>query len=306
MSEDTLASQIRRESVPGHRRRRGFGFEYALILPALAIALAVVFYPVFYAVDISLHDTLFLNKTEFIGLRNYWDFFRTPTGWENLVNSLVLVFGSLVLAIPIGLGLALLLNERIRLRWLFRVVLVLPWVISQVITAMLWSWILNPQFGPGRLMTDLIGMQPVDFLNGETTAMATLIVVNVWRSFPFAMLLLLAALQTVPQELYEAAKMDGARAWQRFRHITLPMIRPTLMVVAIMLSLSYFNHLDLPLIMTGGGPLGATEILALRAYQEGFVYNRMGLGSAIAMLVFVVNIVLSLFYIRLLRSERHS
>lgn len=284
-----------------HRHR----FEYCLLLPALAVAALVVFYPIVFAVDLSLHETSFLTKGAFIGLQHYATFFGSAGGWQVLKNSLVLVLGSTALAIPIGLGLALLLHMKIRLKAAFRMILVLPWVISQVITALLWKWILNVQFGLTRLLTDALGLLPVDFVGEFETAMPTLILVNVWRTFPFAMLLLLAALQTVPRELHEAAEIDGAGAWARFRHVTLPLIKSTLLVVAIMLGLSYFNHLDLPLILTGGGPLGETRILALAAYEEAFVLNKMGYGSAIAMVVFTVNILLSLAYLRLLRTERH-
>ena len=284
------------------RRHR---FEYCLLLPALAVAALVVFYPIVFAVDLSLHETSFLTKGAFIGLQHYATFFGSAGGWQVLKNSLVLVLGSTALAIPIGLGLALLLHMKIRLKAAFRMILVLPWVISQVITALLWKWILNVQFGLTRLLTDALGLLPVDFVGEFETAMPTLILVNVWRTFPFAMLLLLAALQTVPRELHEAAEIDGAGAWARFRHVTLPLIKSTLQVVAIMLGLSYFNHLDLPLILTGGGPLGETRILALAAYEEAFVLNKMGYGSAIAMVVFTVNILLSLAYLRLLRTERH-
>ena len=284
-----------------HRHR----FEYGLLLPALAVAMLVVFYPIVFAVDLSLHETLFLKKGAFVGLEHYAAFFGSVGGWQILKNSLVLVLGSTALAIPIGLGLALLLHMKIRLRAVFRMVLVLPWVISQVITALLWKWILNIQFGLSRLVTDALGLLPVDFVGEFETAMPTLILVNVWRTFPFAMLLLLAALQTVPRELHEAAEIDGAGAWSRFRHVTFPLIKSTVLVVAIMLSLSYFNHIDLPLILTGGGPLGETRILALAAYEEAFVLNKMGYGSAIAMVVFAVNILLSLVYLKLLRTERH-
>ena len=284
-----------------HRHR----FEYGLLLPALAVAALVVFYPIVFAVDLSLHETSFLKKGAFIGLQHYAAFFGSTGGWQVLKNSLVLVLGSTALAIPIGMGLALLLHMKIRLKAVFRMVLVLPWVISQVITALLWKWILNIQFGLTRLVTDALGLLPIDFVGEFETAMPTLILVNVWRTFPFAMLLLLAALQTVPRELHEAAEIDGAGAWSRFRHVTLPLIKSTVLVVAIMLSLSYFNHVDLPLILTGGGPLGETRILALAAYEEAFVLNKMGYGSAIAVVVFAVNILLSLVYLRLLRTERH-
>jgi multiple sugar transport system permease protein len=280
-------------------------FEYVLLLPAIIIVLAVIFYPIIYAVDISLHETRFLEKGRFIGFDHYLTFFSNPLGWKIIWNSIVLVVGSLIFAVPIGLGLAILINMKIRLRAAMRAVLILPWVISQVITAMLWGWIANPQFGPVRVVTDAFEMLPIDFFGGINSAMASLIVVNVWRSFPFAMLLLLAALQTVPRELLEAAEADGASAWRRFWEVTFPLIQPTVMVVTIMLSLSYFNHIDLPLILTGGGPLNETKILALSAYEEAFEFNKIGYGSAISIIVFIVNMLLSLVYIRLLKSERH-
>lgn len=286
-------------------RWRDHSFELALVAPALLTVGLVIFYPIVYAIDISLHDTLFLNKTSFVGLKHYLAFASDTEGARIVWNSIVLVGGSLVFTVPIGMGLALLVNMHLTLQPLFRTLLIVPWVISQVIVAMLWSWIANSQFGLLRLVTDLFGLMPVNFFGEPGTAMASLIFVNVWRTFPFAMLLFLAALQTVPKDLYEAAEMDGAPRWRQFWEVTFPLIRPTVMVVVIMLSLSYFNHIDLPLILTGGGPLGATNILALEAYDAAFVSNRLGYGSAISMLVFVVNLALSLLYIRLLRSERH-
>lgn len=284
---------------------RRHAFEYALLAPSILIVLAVIFYPIIYAVDISVHETEFLEKRDFVGLKHYLDFFGSGLGWRIIWNSLVLVVGSLLLTVPIGMGLALLINMKIHLRASIRAILIIPWVISQVITAMLWSWIANPQFGPARMVTDAFEMLPVDFFGGIDTAMASLIVVNVWRTFPFAMLLLLAALQTVPRELLEAAEADGASGWHRFWGVTFPLIRPTVMVVTIMLSLSYFNHIDLPLVLTGGGPLNETMILALSAYEQAFEFNKIGYGSAISIVVFIVNMLLSLVYIRLLRSERH-
>lgn len=284
-------------------RQSRHAFSFGLLAPALLVALGVVFYPICHAIYISLHDTLFLNKTDFVGAKHYIQFFSQPQGLQNIKNSVVLVFGSLSLSMPIALGLALLLNQRIPFIATFRVLLVLPWVISQVITAMLWSWIVNPQYGLITVVTDALRLARVDVFGETATAMIGLILVDVWRTFPFAMLLILAALQTVPRDLLEAARMDGAGAWSSFRYVTFPRIRSTLLVATIQLSLSYFNHVDLPLVLTGGGPLGATEILSLRIYNEAFVYNKIGFGSAIAVIVFLTNVVLSLAYIRILRRN---
>lgn len=278
--------------------------EYLLIAPALLTVLLVIFYPIVYAIDISLYETRFLEKVEFTGLSNYAAFFASRDGLVILTNTLVLVAGSLLVTLPIGMGLALLVNAHIRLKRVYRTLLILPWVISQVITAMLWGWIANAQFGIIGLITDSLGIAPIDYFNDPATAMASLIFVNAWRTFPFAMLLFLAALQTVPKELTEAGEMDGASSWSSFWEITFPIIKPTVLVVVIMLSLSYFNHIDLPFILTGGGPLGKTNILALEAYKQAFENNELGYGSAISVLVFIVNIILSLLYLRMLRSER--
>jgi len=287
------------------RQLRKHKLSYSLILPALLIACGVILYPVIYAIDISFHETVFLNKGAFAGLKHYLTFIQSPQGIKNLANTFILVIGSLALTLPIGLGLALILNERIRFRAVFRLLLILPWVVSQVVAALVWSWLLNPQFGVVRLVTDLMGLMPIDFVGDVSTAMPTLILINTWRTFPFAMLLLLAALQTVPEEMYEAACVDGAGSFKRFVYVALPLLKPTLMITTIILSLAYFNMIDLPLILTGGGPMGATEVLTVRVYQEAFSFNRLGFGSAIAMIVFALNIVLSLLYIKILRSERY-
>ena len=297
-------------SFPGaafrHLRRLGkYRLYYGLVLPALLFALGVVLYPIVFAVELSFHDTVFLNRGDFVGLKHYERFLSDPVGQANLVHSLVFVFGSLALAMPLGLFLALLVNRELRFRSAIRLMLIIPWVVSQVVTALLWSWILNPQFGIFRYIYEWFGLMPVDVLGQTSTAMLTLILINVWRTFPFAMLLILAALQTVPDEMYEAARVDGASAPFQLFHITLPLIRPTILITTIMLSLAYFNYVDLPLILTGGGPLHATEVLTLRVYQEAFTFNRLGFGSAIAVIVFALNIVLSLLYIYVLRSERN-
>jgi ABC-type sugar transport system permease subunit len=143
----------------------------------------------------------------------------------------------------------------------------------------------------------------VDLLGSPDTAMLGVVVANVWRTFPYAMILTLAALQTIPAELYEAAKIDGAGRWNLFRFVTFPMIQNTFLIATIILSIHYFNMIELPLVLTGGGPVNRTELLGLRVYREAFVLFKYGFGSAVAMLMFVVNIVVSLIYIRILRAE---
>ncbi|MCL4531854.1 MAG: sugar ABC transporter permease [Actinobacteria bacterium] len=275
----------------------------AFLLPSVLMVLAVTFYPIVYALLVSLHDTVFLNTTKFIAIQNYLRFLQDPLGRTNIINSLVFTFGSLIVAVPFGLLLALLLNRQIRFRVLFRTLIIIPWIVSQLVTGLLWGWLMNPQFGPIDFFIRQWFGAPFDFLGQATSAMPSMILANVWESFPYPMLLLLAALQTVPEDLHEAAKVDGATAWQRFWRITLPMIHNTLLITTIMLSLHYFNMVTLPLILTGGGPVGATDVMSLRVFREAFSFYHMGFASAVAVYIFIFNIVFSILYIRILRSE---
>lgn len=275
------------------------------LVPSILLVVAVTFYPIIYAIRVSLYDTFYLNTVKFIGLRHYVKFLQDTAGWNNVWNSLFYTFGSLAVAVPFGLGLALLLNMPIRFRVLFRTLIIVPWIISQIVTALLWGWLVNPQFGPVNFFIREWFGAPFDFLGNTGSAMPTLILTNVWRSFPYPMLLLLAALQTVPDEMHEAARVDGANAWQRFWRITLPLIRNTLLITVIMLSLHYFNMITLPFILTGGGPVGVTDVLSLRVYREAFSFYHMGLASAVAVYIFIFNIMFSLLYIKILRTESY-
>lgn len=273
------------------------------LLPAVIVVLLVTFLPIMSAIRISLYDTSYLERTDFVGLNHYRDYLRDSTGRQNILTSLLYVFGSLALALPFGVFLATLLHRNLKFRSLFRTLIILPWIVSQLITALLWSWLINPHYGPINHFIQLWFGPPIDFLIQPTTAMPTLILVNVWRSFPYPMLLTLAALQTIPDELLDAAKVDGASAWTRFWRITLPLIQNTLLITIIMLSLHYFNMVTLPLILTGGGPLGLTEVISLRVYREAFNFYHIGYGSAIAIYILLFNILFSLLYIKILRTE---
>jgi multiple sugar transport system permease protein len=273
------------------------------MLPAVLLVVCVTFLPIVQAVSLSFRDTNYLQIGGFVGLRHYLTFLRDPLGLQNLLNSLVFTFGSLSLALPLALGLALLLNLSFPGRTVFRTILILPWVVSQLLTALLWRWIDSPLLGPvAYLLGNLLDTR-VDILGDPSTAMLGVVAANVWRTFPYAMILTLAALQTIPVELYEAAKIDGAGRWNLFRYVTFPMIQNTFLIATIILSIHYFNMIELPLVLTGGGPVNRTEVLGLRVYREAFVLFRFGLGSAIAMFMFVVNIVVSLLYIKILRAE---
>jgi ABC-type sugar transport system permease subunit len=279
---------------------------YLYLLPALIFVTIVSFYPIVYAFRLSLYNTQFLNFVDFAGLDNYWAILGSSTGWSNIFHSLTYVFGSLVIVIPYSLLLAVLLNRPLRYKRVFRVIIVMPWVVSQTIAALLWKWSLNSNYGPIIDFFAQLGGPRIDLLSYTSTAMASLIFVNVWLSYPYAVVIFLAALQTVSKEIYEAAAVDGASAWTVFRKITLPLIQPSLLVVMIILTLLYFNMVTLILTFTGGGPFSGTEVLSLRAFKEAFEFWRIGLGAAFSVVIFLFNVVFSLWYIRLLRTDVYS
>jgi multiple sugar transport system permease protein len=182
----------------------------------------------------------------------------------------------------------------------------LPWVTSYVVTYLIFRWILNADLGLlNAFFVEVLGAPRVQWLGNPVLAMVSLIVVNVWRDAPYAMVLLLAGLQGIPQELYEAAAIDGANRARSFRAVTLPLMRSALLVLVVLTTITDFNVVVAMLVLTGGGPGTATETMSLRMYNEAFINARMGTAAAIAMIIFGINVLLTLFYVRLLRTERY-
>lgn len=273
------------------------------IVPAVVTVFLVSIYPVFDALLLSLYQTSYAQKLHFIGLANYVALWNDPTIWKSAANSLVYTGASLALVVPLSLGLALLLNAKVPFQSAARTIIVLPWVVSQTVVALLWAWLLNSDFGPVTYaVQSMTGARPA-LLASPIGAMVALIMVNVWASYPQATLLLLAAVQTVPRELYEAARMDGATAWRRFRFVTLPLIRPTLLVVLIQLTLLYFNMVTLIYTLTGGGPLGATDTLAVRVLKISFEDWNLGRGAALGLVITAFNFLMSALYVKALRRS---
>lgn len=272
-----------------------------LFLPAVAVTLSFSLYPVAYAFFTSLYKAPYMHRGAFIGLANYIHFISNPAARISIVHSLIFVFGSLVLALPLGIALALALNKSFFSKSLLQALIILPWVITLVVVGLLWGWLLNSQYGLVAYIGSFIGLQ-LSPLSSPVGAMISLIVASVWQSYPYAFLLILAALQSIPSELYEAAAVDGARPWHGFFYITLPELRSTLLVVIIVLAMHYFNVVTLPLIMTDGGPFGSTNMISLEVFHQAFTSYRTGYASAIAVYMFVFNAVFSVVYFLSLRK----
>ncbi|QJR09610.1 sn-glycerol-3-phosphate transport system permease protein UgpA [Usitatibacter rugosus] len=277
---------------------------YLFFYPSLLLVAAVSFVPLFYAVRQSFHAADYLQTGAFVGFANYIALFTTGGGLTNTGRSIVFVLGTLALTMPLGIGLALLLNQDIKYRGFFRTVLMIPWIVSQLVTGLLWMWLYDGRVGPVAHALSQIGIKISGPLTDTSWAMASLIVANTWHSYPLVMVFTLAALQTIPPEVREASRIDAASSWRRFLHVTLPLIRNTVMVALVLTTLHTFNTVTTVLIMTGGGPAEVTDVLALRVFKEGFTFYRMEVASAAAVLIFGLNIAFSIAYIRVLRSDR--
>ncbi|GAA1008009.1 sugar ABC transporter permease [Acrocarpospora pleiomorpha] len=283
--------------APATPRRRIHAGPVLLYVPALVLVVAVSIVPVGYAVWLSVHVTRALRAGAFNGLEHYGVVLGAG-GLPDIIRTFVYVGGSLLITLPLGVGLAVLLNKPVAYRRAFRVIILLPWVVSQTIAALLWKWLLNPSYGP---LQSILGGH--DVLADPYASMAALILVNVWISYPLATILSLAAMQTVPGQVLEAARVDGCGPIQSFRRIVLPTIKPVLMILIIMLTLLYFNMVTLVYTLTGGGPLSGTQVLSLQAFLQSFQFFKIGLGAAYSVVLFGFNVIFGIAYIRVLRSD---
>lgn len=291
-----------------------YGADYLYILPALGVMLFVIAYPIYFTVYLSFFSTppsLALEDKIFVGLENYIRILQSEAFWDVTINTLVWTIWSTLFAFVLGLGAALVLNREFIGRGFVRGVLLIPYIISAVAAAYIWRWLYHSDFGVIGAMSVALGVtsEPINFLDNVETALASLIVVNIWKEFPFAMLMLLAGLQTVPDQLLRAARVDGANTWQRFWHVTMPHLKGVSIVTVLLLLVVNLNSFTIPWVMTGGGPAGSTDIWITAIYQLAFGRIRFGLASAYSVILFIVMMALGYFYVRALTrgdDRRHG
>ncbi len=296
------AAAAHRAAVRVRRRRRPAGWLY--MMPAFLLVLALALYPLYFAVSYSLTETQMWNRGDFVGLDNYRALFADPRLETNLLASAVYVFVGVAVCTTAGVAIAIRLRRGGRWVTVLRTCVLIPWITSEVVVAITWRWIFNREFGPGAAVFSALGLGDFpNLLGSPTSALVTLTLVNVWRSVAFPMLMGLAALQSVPRELEEAASLDGANKLQTIRHVLLPIMTPVLVVTVIVLTIQYFNMVVLVLDLTGGGPLGATETLGVRLYQEGFSYFNVDTAATLTVVMLAANVVLAVFYFRALRKQ---
>ncbi len=290
---------------PGLRRERLYG--YYFIAPALALLVAIIVFPLGHAFSTSLYRIRGL-RSSFVGFENYSRVLSDDAFWHSLGVSITFTSFCVVLHVAIGLGLALLLNQVKALRTLLRIAFLTPWMVAPAISSIIWVWLLEPQFGVINYLLREVGLISTYqiWLGEPALALGSVIAVDVWRGIPFIMLLMLAGLQGIPKEQYEAASLDGAGAFAQFRYVTLPNLR-YLIIVASTLDLIYtVRHFDIIAVMTGGGPVDATEVLPVLLYNTAFHGNRFGEAATIGVLLLLLVLAFSALYIRLLRPGRAS
>ncbi|MGH7255472.1 MAG: carbohydrate ABC transporter permease [Nitrospirales bacterium] len=278
-----------------------------LVAPALAFTLAFAVYPVVESVLLSLQRFVIgvpgLGQP-FIGLQNYLDLAADPVARQALLVTLGFVFVSTALELLLGLGIALVIHEHFPGRGWVRAVALIPWAIPTVVASQMWRYIFNDQYGLVNLILfgDRIG-DYVPWLAYPGFAFLTIVLADVWKTSAFAGLLILAGLQLISDDVYDAARIDGATAWQRFWHLTLPLIKPALLLALLFRTMDAFRVFDLVFVMTQGGPGGATQVLQFYGYKTIFTEGRMGYGAAISVTVFLAVFILSLLYIRAVGSK---
>jgi len=263
--------------------RRNAVWGYLLVLPALVLLVGLVAYPFFYAIYISFTSRIVGDAGHWIGLDNFRYLSRTASFTKTIRNTITLVVVSDILKLGIGLGLALILNEQIRGRGLFRAFVLLPWAMPGFVAFLVWRLLFTPIGGGINLVLSQTGIDNsyIDWLGQKSTALPAVIIATVWRGFPFWCISFLAALQTVPSELYEAAKIDGASPIQRFRSVTLPHLRQVILVVVLLSSIWTANSFENIWLMTQGGPSDATMVFPVLAYF-GMQTQRLGEAAAVS------------------------
>ncbi len=279
--------------------------DYLYVLPALTVMLIVIAYPIYYTLELSLFKTppnLQMKDKIYVGLENYVTILTSESFHDVTINTLVWTIFSTSIAFVLGLCAALALHREFAGRGILRAVLLVPYVVSAVAASYVWKWLYHSDFGVIGALSVQFGFtdRPINFLDNLHTALPSLIVVNIWREFSFAMIMLMAGLQTVPEQLLRAAQVDGANAWQRFCHVTFPHLKGVSMVTILLLMVANFNSFIIPWVMTGGGPAGASDIWITQIYQLAFGRQRWGLASAYAVILFIVLMTLGYFYVKAL------
>ena len=285
----------------GTLKRPWVGFVF--VLPMLVLFLLFRFLPAIGAFFLSLTDYRISGKWDFIALDNYTRLLSDKVFHEALLVTITYTVIFVPLTVLLSLGTAVLLHQVVWRRGFFRGVFFLPYVTSIVLAAVIWKWIYDAQDGLLNAVLGLVSIGPIDFLSQSNTVLPSIALTSAWKGFGYSMLILLAGLQAVPKSYLEAAMIDGAGTWQRFRHVTLPQLRPVLFFVLVIETIGAFQVFDAMYVMTGGGPVRSSYSLVYFLYDSGFKYFDFGYASAIGLVLFLIVLIVSLVQRRLVGRD---
>jgi multiple sugar transport system permease protein len=277
-----------------------------LIGPTVLVFCAVIVYPLISAIYLSLFSIYTPTlEGDWVGLSNYAELLAKGEFWSSLRTNIIWTVGTLTLQIVFGVGMALVLHQNMIFRSLARSLILFPYFVSTVVAVLVWRWLFNDLYGILNHLVMMSGLSdmPIDWLGSMPNALLSVILVGAWKYFPFVVIATLARLQTIPEHLYEAAKIDGAGPVARFLDITLPQLRDVLVVIIMLRAIWDFKEFDLIFLLTGGGPVTSTQTLPLMVYKEAFALNQMGMASAYAVIMMLIMLVFMILYIRKTREE---
>ncbi|CAM3928856.1 carbohydrate ABC transporter permease [Lederbergia lenta] len=284
---------------------------YLFVLPAVLFVICFMIYPIIYNIVVSFQDLKISNLNSggpFIGLQNYIEIFQSEKFLVAFKNTFIYTITCIFFQVVIGYLLALFFNQDFPFRNFFRSILLLAWMTPLVITGTLFKWLFDVDYGVINyiLMNIHVIDNPINWLGQESTALAAVIITNIWVGIPFNMILILSALQALPGEVYEAAKIDGANKLQTFTKITMPLMKPTLFVILVLGIIYTFKVFDIILIMTGGGPVNATQVLPFFGYEQAFVNFNFGTSGAVATIILLILMCISLVYLYMIKKEESA
>lgn len=276
---------------------------YAFLALPLLVFICVKFYPLFYNIVLSFTSYDLFSPMQFVGLQNYHSVFTEQTTRKAIVNTVLFTVGTVPLGTALALIVAALLNRPIRGRVVFRTLYYLPVITSVVVSSLIWKWIFNPQVGLLNYFLSFVGVPAQQWLYDPHLAMPSLIIIMIWSGLGSNMIIFLAGLQEIPEEIYEAAKVDGAVSWQSFLFITVPLLRPVILFVVVTYSIAIFRSFGLIYVLTQGGPQLATNTLVWEVYQNAFGYLYFGKAGAISVVLLVTILLITLFNFRVLQEK---
>ncbi|MCL4466100.1 MAG: sugar ABC transporter permease [Chloroflexi bacterium] len=294
----------KRPSILGYLERESV-LGWVLVAPTLVVLLGLVAYPFLMALWMSLTNRVIAQPGEFIGLRNFEELLRSQIFRQTVTNSFVYTFAGLPIKLVGGIGVALALNRQFQGLRIVRAALLLPWIVPAVLITLAWLWMFDASLGVFNWVLLRLGIvrQGIPWLADPALAMASLVLVNSWRAIPFWAITILAGLQTIPQELYEAAVIDGAGPVGKFRYVTLPLIMPVLGVVLLLSIIWTFADFQTVYALTGGGPANSTHLFATLSFQTALVIGKLGQGAAISLFLFPVFVIVVILQLRSLRKD---